>query len=135
MKSTPIAALEALLNIEPLHIYIESVARATCIRLNQSYLLSQSNYGHASIWYKLVEESPSIEMPHDIISPVYRFDNSFQLKLPTREDWKNDTAIPNNNCITWYSDGSKYDNLAGSGIYCPQTQLAISYPQNAAKNF
>lgn len=33
MKSTPNAVLEALLNIEPLEIYIESVTRATCVTL------------------------------------------------------------------------------------------------------
>lgn len=45
MKSPPTAAFEALLNIEPLQIHIESVA--TCFRLNNSLLLIDANFGHA----------------------------------------------------------------------------------------
>lgn len=60
MKTTPTAALGAILNMEPLHIHIESVARATCLRLNQSSLLIDTNYGHAVLWNRMVNESPSL---------------------------------------------------------------------------
>lgn len=51
MKSTPTAALEALLNIEPLHIHIEAVARASFLRLDQSSLFVGSNTFEAMVYY------------------------------------------------------------------------------------
>lgn len=127
MKSTPTAALEALLNIEPLHIYVESMARATCLRLHQSSLLITSDYGHAALWNQMIKETPNLEMPFDSIVPAYRFDNKFQLYLPTRESWKNGTAINTSNCLTWYSDGSKTNNSSGAGIHCPELQINESF--------
>lgn len=132
MKSTPTAALEALLNIEPLHIYVESMARATCIGLNQSALLIKSDYGHSSLWNQMIKEAPSLDMPFDSITPVYRFDNKFHLSFPTRESWKNGTAINNSNSLTWYSDGSRFNNLSGAGNHCPELQLSQSFALGAS---
>ena len=128
LKTTPTAALEALINIEPLHIHVEAMARATCIRLNQSSLLVKSNFGHAKLWYNLISESPHLNMPHDKIQPAYRFDRAFNVHFPSRTDWRDNTAIPSENCITWFSDGSRRDDRAGSGIYCLQTHAAHSFP-------
>src|ERR1700744_1019121 len=75
----------------------------------------------------MIKDNPSIEMPYDVITPTYRFDNAFHVIFPTRQDWEEKKAIPSEGCITWFSDGSKYDNLAGSGIYCPQTEKGISF--------
>lgn len=50
MRTAPTAALEALLNISPLHIHIEAVARSTALRFNMSNNLLKSNFGHAKIW-------------------------------------------------------------------------------------
>ena len=66
-------------------------------------------------------------MPHDSITPTYRFDKSFQVKIPTREEWKDNKVLPHNSGLTWFSDGSKINGFAGSGIYCPQTQVAKSF--------
>jgi Reverse transcriptase (RNA-dependent DNA polymerase) len=128
LKTTPTAALEALLNIEPLHIHVEAMARATCIRFNQSSLLVKSNFGHAKLWYNLISESPHLNMPHDKIQPAYRFDRAFNVHFPSRTDWRDNSAIPSENSITWFSDGSRRDDRAGSGIFCPQTHAAHSFP-------
>ena len=106
MKTTPTAALEALLNIEPLHIYCESIAKATCIRLYQSSLLIKSNFGHADLWNRMVRDSTNLEMP--------------------RESWENNTAISNDS-LTLYSDGSKFEGSAGTGIHCAQPQIDRSF--------
>src|SRR6202012_4642618 len=79
------------------------------------------------LWHQMVAETPSIEMPHDFITPTYRFDNAFRVIFPTRTDWKENKAIPNENCVTWSSDGSIFNNLAGAGIYCPQHRLTKSF--------
>lgn len=41
MCTTPIAAIEALLNIEPLHVYIEAMAPSTILRLSHLRLFYQ----------------------------------------------------------------------------------------------
>ena len=58
MKTTPTIALEGFLNIAPLHIHVEEVARATCLRLYQSSLLKCANYGHSNLWNIMRAESP-----------------------------------------------------------------------------
>ena len=36
MKSTPISAIEAMLNIEPLHIHVEVLARSAMLKMKHS---------------------------------------------------------------------------------------------------
>lgn len=114
MKTTPAAALEALLNIEPLHLYVESIARSSCARLYQSNLLTKSNHGHAKLWNLMAKETPHIEMPCDAITPKYRFYNEFKVSLPTREDWTDNETMTNDASWTWFSDRIKASGNSGS---------------------
>lgn len=68
-----------------------------------------------------------LEMPHDVITPDYLFDNAFRARFPTRNKCKDTKVIPNYNCVTWFSDGCKDDSLAESGICCLQTQVTKSF--------
>ena len=67
----------------------------------------------------MLKESPELNMPCDSIAPAYRFEKSFEVNIPTREDWTNPNQILN--------DGSRKD-LTGSGIFCPSINKQISIP-------
>lgn len=105
MKSVPSAALEALLNIEPLHLH--------------------HAYGHAKIWKPMVKEAPELEFPCDHITPSYRFTKSFKVNIPSCEDWSQEMrySIPQN---SWFT---------GAGIFSSQPLAnlpnGISIPSNS----
>ena len=86
MRAAPTAALEALLNIEPLHIYIEAEARSSALRMKLSKSLIVNNSNHSRIWQKMIDQSPELDMPCDSIIPKYRFEKSFSINLPNRND-------------------------------------------------
>lgn len=115
MRTTPTAALEALLNIEPLHLHVEFVARKTALRLQNS-LLNVKEYGHARIWYKMIRTYPQLEMTCDRIPPEYRFERTFEELIPPRDDWKEDKVLPKENSKVWYTDGSKIE-ASGASYY------------------
>jgi hypothetical protein len=128
MKTTPTVALEALLNIEPLHIHIETQVRSALLRLKHSSLLiNNTNYGHSSLWTSMITQSPELNMPCDLITPEYRFEKSFKIELPTRENWSASNVIPIES-MTWFTDGSRRNELSGSGIFCTTTETEISVP-------
>lgn len=127
MKTTPTAALEALLNVEPLHIHIESLARSSLLRLQQSSLLMHSNFGHAKLWQTMTSQSPELNMPCDLITPAYRFVKSFSVNIPQRKYWSESDRTSSDG-LSWFTDGSRCNNLTGSGIVCPTIGKEISIP-------
>lgn len=128
MRSTPTIALEAALNIEPLHIYIEEVARLTALRLFHSKQFINTEVGHASIWNSMLDECPDFEAPIDKTIPHFRFDRKFEVLIPSREEWSNSTVHCSNNGTTWFTDGSKSSTSSGAGIYCPLQGKSLSFP-------
>lgn len=66
-------------------------------------------------------------MPCDLITPEYRFEKSFKIELPTRENWSASNVIPIDS-MTWFTDGSRRNELSGSGIFCTTTETEISIP-------
>lgn len=126
LKTTPTSALEALLNVEPLAIHIEAVARATTLRLHLYNLLNPATSGHAKLWSHMIRDSPNIEMPHDCITPTYRFDSSFKSAVPSREEWVNGSVAIESDATIWFTDGSKINNSSGAGIYCPDRGMSYS---------
>lgn len=66
-----------------------------------------SNLAHSKLWYTMVRENLTIEMPQDGITSQYRFDRSFEACIPTRYDWNENRVIPTENCTFRFTDGSK----------------------------
>src|ERR1700744_6510933 len=93
MKSTPTAALEAMLNIEPLHTFLEASARTAFLRLKHSSFLIDQNLGHCRLWKQMTSKSPELEMPCDLINPVYSFEKSFKVNIPDRNFWSTNHTI------------------------------------------
>jgi ribonuclease HI len=115
MRTAPTAALEALLNLTPLHLHIQGEVRVTIQRLlhGQGPVTCQ----HNSINLKLFSElkaHPILGMPEDVTLTIHDFDMKFQVVIPNRDTWK--TGRPRADQV-WYTDGSKMDTGTGAGIY------------------
>ena len=88
MSTASTEALEVLLNVEPLHLFIESNERSTALRFHHSNLLIKENFGHARIWNEMMKISTELNMPCDSFAPEYRFDKSFKITIPDRISWQ-----------------------------------------------
>lgn len=127
MKTTPTAALEAMLNVEPLHLFIKARARSTALKLKLSSSLKVANHGHSKIWNQMTDECPEIEMPCDYIPPMFRFDKSFKVNISSRKDWMDSPLTISTNALPWYTDGSR-SHLSGASYHCLQLQCNQSIP-------
>lgn len=126
MSSTPLDALEALLNLEPLHIFIQKEARAAMLRV------SRCRRPFSSVYCKLLREindSPIMTMPSDWINTEHHFIKFYSVDIKGRDDWETigPPTLPPGSLI-WYTDGSRKDAHAGAGVYGvrPKAQIAIS---------
>lgn len=130
-KSTPTAALEAMLNLPPLHLFIESEAIATLDRLATENRIKDTV--HSRIWLKTIEEDPTFNMPTDKIIPAFRFEKNYNIHFPSREDWLNGVLPPKHGTV-WYTDGSLIEKAAGAGLYSanPSVEISISLGTNSS---
>jgi hypothetical protein len=60
MHSTPTAALEVILMLPPLGIYIEEEGRQATYRLNCSGEFTRARFGHSEVFEKMSNEWPSL---------------------------------------------------------------------------
>lgn len=69
-------------------------------------------------------------MPCDLIPPTFRFEKSFRINIPKREEWSSSPHLFTDNALPWYTDGS-LTHLAGASFHCPQNQRNESIPLGA----
>jgi hypothetical protein len=126
MKSTPTAAMEALLNLTPLDLLIMAEARMTLYRLRISKQTNdlKTNVGMLSIWKNVGD--PILDMLSDHTIPIY--DHSKTLKVIIYQDyWRiKDPEIPEHTLI-WYVDGSRADSGTGFGICGLRSNCNLSF--------
>jgi hypothetical protein len=118
MRSTPTAALEVALMLQPLNLFIEKEAMRTTYRLQKLGKLKITKYGHSNFFSKLTRVAPITLAPSDRIIATRVFDRNFLTKFPTKDSWMNqlEQTKPNEGYI-FYTDGSYCDGKAGAGIY------------------
>lgn len=126
-KSTPTAALEAMLNLPPLHLVIESDAIATLGRLAKLNGNILNNTDHSRIWFKTIATDPTFDMPSDKINPVFKFNKNYKIHFPSREEWLNGVLPPKHGTV-WYTDGSLIEESAGAGLYNANPLIEVSIP-------
>ncbi|XP_071037911.1 uncharacterized protein [Parasteatoda tepidariorum] len=73
-----------------------------------------SSGGHTSITKKI--HHPTLLMPSDCMERKYVFERPFEVVLPTREEWDNNTIDTKNDDLIWYTDGSMKGSLSGLGV-------------------
>ncbi|XP_048486450.1 uncharacterized protein LOC125490643 [Plutella xylostella] len=80
------------------------------------------NRWHSAVFSSLHREllsTHAMAMPSDAMETEYCFSRLFSVEIPEREKWNDDKALQTfrSGDIVWYTDGSKKEGLAGSGIY------------------
>lgn len=108
-KCTPSAALEIILNLPPLHIFIETEAIATLDSLAKQNGNSLRDVYHTRLWSRTIAKDPSFNMPTDEIIPVFKFDKKFN---------SINGVLPPEHGSVWYTDGSLIEKSAGARLYC-----------------
>jgi len=129
MTSTPTAALEVLLSLPPLDLFVRQEAEMISYRLYKggNWIAQDRNFGHASVLARLKEEFSEVEMPEDSMQATFCFERNFKTCLPRRSEWENG-RLPTVADVTVYTDGSKTSEGTGSGIYSEDLDYNISIP-------
>ncbi|XP_056645836.1 uncharacterized protein LOC130451060 [Diorhabda sublineata] len=118
-RSTPQATLDVLLNLKPLDLHIKGLAAKSALRLRETGLWKQSNYGHTRILRKIenmadIVDKGVLKQRTDYTTARLTFDIDLNILIPTREDWEENPGTVNNLIFT---DGSVNDKRTGAGVY------------------
>ncbi|XP_073978772.1 uncharacterized protein [Rhodnius prolixus] len=125
MRTSPTAALEVLLNLPPLHIYIQGVTRAVVVRLMEGQAPITVRHGGAyQELYEELEADPILGLPSDFMTPKYNFDKPFKVCIGDREAWRRGPPVVGDSM--WYTDGSKMEEGVGAGVYGVKPKCSFS---------
>jgi len=124
MRSTPTAALEVLMGIQPIVLVLQELAVKTMCRLRRRHQwLQWSNYGRTSMRTHLQHcESianviPETELPCDFEKEHLLGDRAFRVSIRTRKAWR-DEGYPTMGPleVVCHTDGSKSEDLVGAAF-------------------
>lgn len=120
MKSTPTAALEAILCLPPLDIFVQGMALGSALRLRDGKLWNARSVrgGHAAILDEASGRVPLLGALADRIPVKYNFTKHYRIDLDSSQKRKPDISI--------FTDGSKNSQGSGSGIYSEELGLRES---------
>lgn len=123
-RSCPTAALQVILDLPPLEIFLESEAARWALRVARERELKTGDYtGHLRILNECKELQDVVT---DNLPLRHEFRKNFTTTLPSRDQWANKELVFPRGSTVFYTDGSKTeDGRVGAGVYGPSTQLAI----------
>ncbi|MCP3662524.1 MAG: hypothetical protein GY696_08530 [Gammaproteobacteria bacterium] len=130
LRTTPTAALEVLLNLAPLATHVVGEAMAACYRLVRSgQWKAKGLYGHALIKQRMSERIPCMALRSDFMVRRFIFNRRFVVKVLDRGNWEAEhvAALAPRNLVC-YTDGSRFAESAGSGLWIPELGTAVSEP-------
>ena len=116
-------ALETLLDLPPLDLYIKATAFNTSfnIQINECWQPSLEK-GHTTI--RNLIKTDELLMPSDQMKSVVMLDDEYEWLIPGRKEWLGEErSYPRSDGITCYTDGSKNENLSESGSFCKYLKL------------
>ena len=114
MKSTPTAALEVLLDMDPLSMFVKKMALSSC------YRHQNSNFSSKFLCNDLKNQVSNVtnnlaNMPSEITLCKRIFVKRFSVCIPSRENSIN--AHKNlEQCVNCYTDGARNDYGVGAGV-------------------
>lgn len=143
LPSTPGYAMDKINDLIPINNWIEEEALKGALRLKANghwiKMPMVNKKGNLTTHTKLIDtklnEIQLSNEEQDMITPVLNLDIRFMVEIPTRDEYKEITPLPDS--IISYTDGSKLpDNNTGAGIYisCNQettTEESIHLGMNA----
>ena len=124
--STPTAALEVLLQIPPIDIFLRGEAFLATYRLERGGMWTARNYiggrgnkfkSHVDINNEGKVKIPILNMPKDSCTPYLQFEINFSVKIGERTEIQSEIDEFDNEIIQCYTDGSHIDRKTGAGIF------------------
>jgi hypothetical protein len=84
MRTAPTAAMEVLLGLPPLHLYVEVEAKIRYYRLhcNEQWISKSEGFGHAYMTRDM-EKVPILQMWSDKMIVRHVYDKPFMIRFPT----------------------------------------------------
>jgi hypothetical protein len=109
MRSTPTSALEVMLMLPPLHLFIKQEARQAAYRLLLNGCSNVPNFEHSEVLIKITDELPLLLAPRDKFVSINIFDRRFSVDFPTREDFFTECAdLVAPDRLVFLTDGSRW---------------------------
>ena len=142
MRTTPTIALEALLGLPPVDIFLEeeSIRGMLQLRANKEWtswwgpgrgLVRKSHVKWCEERAKNLPFQSGIPLDH--IKSELLFNRKFVVRIPRRSEWIEGDIVPAEpaaNSIVVYTDGSRQENLSGLGVFiteeCGSHELSLS---------
>lgn len=116
MRTTPVAAMGVLLEVEPLHLAVVAAAAAAAYRLRCIGAWKERSR-HSRLPVGLLSD-PIFEMRQDRMGVPRNFGKCYKVVFPSREQWTKHNVPWVRNGEVWYTDGSKIGSGAGAGLWC-----------------
>ncbi|XP_063901368.1 uncharacterized protein LOC135120980 [Zophobas morio] len=122
MRTTPTAALETLLCLAPLNLYIEEAAMTTSLRLHSLGVWNKQGRTtkHTRILTEAFNRIPLLRMGCDRMGTKLIYEKTYRISMNDNSEGRADIDI--------YVDGAKTDSGSGAGIYSEQLNAQISVP-------
>lgn len=109
------AALETLLCIPPLDLFLKGEAFAWYTRNKSSFMLNSKCQSSAVKELQVI--SGMLDCPKDNTNAKFFFEKSFRISLVVSK-----VIAPTSRCVECYTDGSRTKTSAGAGVFVPQLQ-------------
>ncbi|RVE42973.1 hypothetical protein evm_012377 [Chilo suppressalis] len=123
MSTATTAALEVILNITPLHIYIRQETAKTALRLQKFGLVRFERARHLNGILKEWVNTPLIDAACDKIIHAFIFDKKYRIHLLDDNDPKVTLKA-----LMIYTDGSKTSSGTGAGVFSEDLNIHIAFP-------
>lgn len=117
MKTTPTSALETMLHLPPLHLYMKSEAKMANFKLSTDERQDLKKITDETLNKEQEKDLILSEKVSDAIVPKYFFDLLFKVEIPTREQWSSGDVKEYPDALKFYTDGSKTNDGTGFGIH------------------
>jgi hypothetical protein len=113
MRSTPTAAMEVLLKMTPLDLFIMAEARMALywLQITKQLSASEAETGLLSIWKNVSD--PILEMWADHIIPVFNHSRTFKVIID-QNYWRNVNPLVPEDTLVWFTDGPRMPSGTGS---------------------
>ncbi|CAK1600286.1 unnamed protein product [Parnassius mnemosyne] len=124
MRTTPTAALEAMLELTPLHLHIQQEATLAAIRLKTLNLWSKNSVPHTGIIDRIHSKIPILQAKYDRIPKQFVFDKKYKIQL--NENSQPEGLSPKE--LKIFTDGSKTNEGVGCGAFSEDLNIHICTP-------